>query len=51
LSYSCPPLNRIWAESEAEGKGAAFIVELPLAKNLTEEQLKMRAFKKRWVFS
>jgi len=32
--------GRIWAESEGENKGCAFIIELPLAKDVSEEELK-----------
>jgi len=32
--------GKIWAESEGKGKGAAFFVELPIAKDVTEEDLK-----------
>jgi signal transduction histidine kinase len=42
--------GKIWAESEGEGKGATFIVELPIAKNVTEEQLKEREFKRKRMF-
>lgn len=32
--------GRVWAESEGEGKGAAFIMELPIAKGVTEDDVK-----------
>jgi len=32
--------GRIWAESEGENKGATFYIELPIAKDITEEELK-----------
>ncbi len=32
--------GKIWAESEGPGKGASFIIELPIAKDVTEEELK-----------
>lgn len=32
--------GRIWAESEGKGKGATFIFELPVAKDITEEDFK-----------
>jgi len=31
--------GRIWAESEGENKGAAFFIELPLAKDIKPEEL------------
>jgi signal transduction histidine kinase len=31
--------GKIWAESEGEGKGASFIVELPIAKDITDEEM------------
>ncbi len=31
--------GRIWAESEGESKGATFIIELPIAKDITAEDL------------
>jgi signal transduction histidine kinase len=34
--------GRIWAESEGRDKGATFFIELPQAKDITEEELKMR---------
>jgi len=32
--------GRIWAESEGKGKGAAFFIELPIAKDISEEEFK-----------
>jgi len=32
--------GKLWAESEGKGKGAAFIIELPIAKDITEEDFK-----------
>ncbi|MDD4910107.1 MAG: GAF domain-containing sensor histidine kinase [Candidatus Omnitrophica bacterium] len=32
--------GRIWAESEGENKGAALFIELPVAKDITDEELK-----------
>ena len=32
--------GKIWAESEGEGKGATFFVELPIAKDITGEDVK-----------
>lgn len=32
--------GKIWAESEGEGKGATFFIELPVAKDVTEEDAK-----------
>lgn len=32
--------GKIWAESEGKGKGATFIIELPIAKDVTEEDFK-----------
>jgi signal transduction histidine kinase len=34
--------GKLWAESGGEGKGATFIIELPTAKDITEEDLKER---------
>jgi hypothetical protein len=31
--------GKIWAESEGENKGAFFYIELPIAKNITKEEL------------
>lgn len=31
--------GRIWAESEGPGKGASFVIELPIAKDVTAEEL------------
>jgi len=31
--------GKIWAESEGEGKGAFFYIELPIAKDITKEEL------------
>lgn len=41
--------GRIWAESEGKGKGATFFVELSIAKDVTEEELK-KEDKGKWVF-
>jgi len=41
--------GKIWAESEGKGKGATFFVELPVAKDITEEDFK-KYEKKRMVF-
>lgn len=32
--------GRVWAESEGKGKGATFYIELPIAKDVTEEDFK-----------
>lgn len=32
--------GKLWAESEGKGKGATFIIELPIAKDITEEDFK-----------
>lgn len=32
--------GRIWAESEGKNKGATFFIELPIAKDVTEEDFK-----------
>jgi signal transduction histidine kinase len=32
--------GKIWAESEGKSKGAAFIIELPIAHEITEEDFK-----------
>ena len=32
--------GKIWAESEGLGKGATFIIELPIAKDINPEELK-----------
>lgn len=32
--------GRIWAESEGPGKGASFIIELPIAKDVTQDEVK-----------
>jgi signal transduction histidine kinase len=32
--------GRIWAESEGEGRGATFFIELPIAKDISPEELK-----------
>jgi len=37
--------GKIWAESEGKDKGATFIVELPVAKDITEEDLKKKSGK------
>ncbi len=42
--------GRIWAESEGEGKGAAFIIELPIAKDVTEEDFKKLNESKNIIF-
>lgn len=34
--------GKIWAESEGEGKGASFFIELPIAKGVKEEDIKKR---------
>lgn len=42
--------GRIWAESEGKGKGATFIIELPIAKDITKDDLKEDSFKRKRVF-
>ncbi|MGD0336355.1 MAG: ATP-binding protein [Candidatus Omnitrophota bacterium] len=37
--------GRIWAESEGEGKGAAFFIELPLALDVSETEIKKEDIK------
>lgn len=32
--------GKVWAESEGKGKGATFIIELPIAKDITEEDFR-----------
>lgn len=32
--------GKIWAESEGPGKGASFIIELPIAKDVTQDEVK-----------
>jgi signal transduction histidine kinase len=34
--------GRVWAESEGKNKGASLIVELPVAKDITEEDFKKK---------
>ncbi len=41
--------GHIWAESEGKDKGASFIIELPVAKDITEEDF-MKDQKKKRVF-
>lgn len=47
--------GKIWAESEGEDKGATFYIELPIAKDITKEELeeiksKEEEYKKRRIF-
>ncbi|MCX7661698.1 MAG: ATP-binding protein, partial [Candidatus Omnitrophica bacterium] len=40
--------GKIWAESEGENKGAVFHIELPIAQNVTEEEIeKIKAEKEK----
>lgn len=42
--------GKIWAESEGQGKGATFTIELPVAKDVTEEDLKQQDEGKSVIF-
>jgi len=42
--------GRLWAESEGEGKGATFFIELPIAKNISEEELKQEKARGKRLF-
>jgi len=42
--------GKVWAESEGKDKGATFIVELPIAKDISEDDFKDDDFKKKRVF-
>lgn len=42
--------GRIWAESDGEGKGSTFIVELPVIESIKPESTKKEEGKTKWVF-
>lgn len=42
--------GRIWAESDGPGKGASFIIELPVAKGITEEDYIREKDKRKIIF-
>jgi len=42
--------GKIWAESEGEGKGATFVIELPIAKDVTQEELKQESIQEKVLF-
>jgi signal transduction histidine kinase len=42
--------GRIWAESEGEGKGSTFIVELPVIESVKPESVKKEEGKTKWAF-
>ncbi|MCX5699413.1 MAG: ATP-binding protein [Candidatus Omnitrophica bacterium] len=42
--------GRIWAESEGENKGSAFILELPVIQGVQPESIKKEESKTKWAF-
>jgi signal transduction histidine kinase len=42
--------GRIWAESEGEGKGSTFIIELPVIGDIKPENVKKEEGKTKWAF-